>query len=74
MPRKPKSPTPAGAGHNSLDKAKLKELVERIEEAEDEKLAIAEDLRGLYQEARLAGFDARALREVIHSSSSARQG
>jgi uncharacterized protein (UPF0335 family) len=64
MPRKPKPTTPA-AGHNSLDKAKLKELVQRIGAAEDEKLSIAEDLRGLYAEARSAGFDAAALRQVI---------
>jgi uncharacterized protein (UPF0335 family) len=55
----------AGLGHNSLDRDKLKELVSRIESAEDEKVAIAEDLRGLYAEARSAGFDAAALRQVI---------
>jgi uncharacterized protein (UPF0335 family) len=61
MPRKPKS----HPLHNSVDRAKLKELVSRIEEAENDKLAIAEDLRGLYQEARLAGFHAQALRQVV---------
>jgi uncharacterized protein (UPF0335 family) len=66
MPRQKTTPTTiAGPGHNSLDRDKLKTLVSRIEAAEDEKLAIAEDLRGLYAEARSAGFDAAALRQVI---------
>ena len=64
MTRKPRAPA-AGHGHNSIDKAKLKALVSRIEAAEDEKIGISEDLRGLYAEARSAGFDAAALRQVI---------
>jgi uncharacterized protein (UPF0335 family) len=55
----------AGPSHNSLDRDKLRRLVERIEALENEKVALSEDLRGLYQEARLAGFDATDLRQVI---------
>ena len=65
MARKPRNLKRPSAGHNSIDRAKLKALVERIEDAENDKLAIAEDLRGWYAEARSAGFDAAALRQVI---------
>jgi uncharacterized protein (UPF0335 family) len=54
-----------GPGHNSLDRDRLRSLVERIEQIEDEKVALSEDLRGLYAEARSSGFDATALRQVI---------
>jgi uncharacterized protein (UPF0335 family) len=67
MARKPKT-NHGAAGHNSngaIDKTKLQELVARIEAAEDEKIAVAEDLRGLYAEAKSAGFYATALRQVI---------
>jgi uncharacterized protein (UPF0335 family) len=37
----------------------------RIERLEDEKIALSEDLRGLYAEARSSGFDTAALRQVI---------
>jgi uncharacterized protein (UPF0335 family) len=63
MPRKSK-PAPA-AGHNSIDQSKLRELVARIESAEDERIAASEHVRGLYQEARSCGYDVRALREVV---------
>jgi uncharacterized protein (UPF0335 family) len=66
MPRQRKTTTPTpAAGHNSVDRDRLRSLVDRIEDAENDKLAIAEDLRGLYAEARSAGFDATALRQVI---------
>jgi uncharacterized protein (UPF0335 family) len=64
MPRNSKKPTPT-VGDNFIDRDRLKSLVSRIEAAEDDKLAIAEDLRGLYADARSAGFDATALRQVI---------
>lgn len=64
MPRKPKSPVPT-AGHNSIDQSNLRELVARIEEAEDERIAASEHVRGLYQEARGSGFDVAALRAVV---------
>jgi hypothetical protein len=38
MPRKPKSPDPA-AGHDSVDRDRLRTLVARIESAEDERIA-----------------------------------
>jgi uncharacterized protein (UPF0335 family) len=64
MSRKSNS-TPPAAGHNSLDRDRLKSLVERIESVESECASLAEDVRSLYQEAKGQGFDVAALRQII---------
>ncbi len=46
-------------------KDQLKAFVERIERLEEEKAALAADLREVYAEAKGNGFDAKALRTVI---------
>ena len=43
----------------------LKAFVERIERLEEEKKAIADDIRDVYGEAKATGFDMKALRTVI---------
>jgi len=43
----------------------LKAFVERIERLEEEKKAIADDVRDVYAEAKANGFDTRALRAVV---------
>lgn len=43
----------------------LKSIVERIERLEEEKKAIADDIRDVYAEAKANGFDTKVLREVI---------
>jgi uncharacterized protein (UPF0335 family) len=43
----------------------LKAFVERIERLEEEKKAIADDIRDVYGEAKANGFDVKALRSVI---------
>jgi len=43
----------------------LKSVVERIERLEEEKKAIADDIRDVYAEAKANGFDAKVLRQVI---------
>lgn len=43
----------------------LKAFVERIERLEEEKKAIAGDIRDVYAEAKANGFDAKALRSVV---------
>ena len=53
-----------GAGHNT-GSAQLKSFVERIEQLEDEKRALAEDLKEVYAEAKGSGFDTKQLRRVI---------
>jgi len=43
----------------------LKAFVERVERLEEEKKAIADDVRDVYAEAKANGFDIKALRTVV---------
>ncbi|MCD6034375.1 MAG: hypothetical protein K0R63_116 [Rickettsiales bacterium] len=43
----------------------LRQFIERIERLEEEKSAIAEDIREVYAEAKGTGFDAKIMRQVI---------
>jgi uncharacterized protein (UPF0335 family) len=49
-----------GAAQNQL-----RQFVEQIERLEEEKKAIAEDIRDKYAEAKAVGFDVKVLRQVI---------
>jgi uncharacterized protein (UPF0335 family) len=46
-------------------KDQLKVFVERVERLEEEKKAIADDIRDVYAEAKVNGFDVKALRAVV---------
>jgi len=48
-----------------IAKDHLKAFVERIERLEEEKKAIADDIRDVYAEAKANGFDTTALRTII---------
>jgi uncharacterized protein (UPF0335 family) len=43
----------------------LKSVVERIERLEEEKKAVAEQIREVYAEAKANGFDTKTLRKVV---------
>lgn len=43
----------------------LKSIVERIENLEEQKAAIADDIRQVYAEAKASGFDTKVVRKVI---------
>ena len=43
----------------------LRSVVERIERLEEEKKAIADDIRDIYAEAKANGFDTKVLRQVV---------
>ena len=43
----------------------LKSLVERIERLEEEKAALAADIREIYAEAKGNGFDTKIMRQVV---------
>jgi uncharacterized protein (UPF0335 family) len=43
----------------------LKSIIERIERLEEEKKALAEDIKEVYAEAKGNGFDAKILRKVV---------
>ncbi len=46
-------------------KDQLRSVVERIERLEEEKKAIADDIRDVYAEAKANGFDTKVLRQVV---------
>ena len=49
----------------SFAQGQLRGLVERIERLEEEKKAIAGDIKEVYAEAKANGFDTKILRKVI---------
>lgn len=51
---------PAGIGRDQL-----RSIVERIEKLEEEKAAIAGDIKEVYAEAKANGFDTKTLRQVV---------
>ncbi len=44
---------------------RLRSFVERIERLEEEKAALAADIREVYAEAKGVGFDVKVLRQII---------
>lgn len=54
-------------GHNSTvdTDQRLRLLVERVERLEEEKQAIADDVRDVYAEAKAVGYDAKIMRQIV---------
>jgi len=46
-------------------KDQLKSIVERVEKLEEEKKAIADDIKDVFAEAKVHGFDVKALRTIV---------
>lgn len=44
---------------------RLRSLIERIERLEEEKKAIAGDIRDIFAEAKSAGFNVKVMREIL---------
>ena len=44
---------------------RLRSFVKRIEKMEEDKAAVAEDLKEIYAEAKGAGFDTRTIRKIV---------
>ena len=51
------------SGHNSGDD-RLRLLIERISNLEDEKKGIAEDIRDVYAEGKAVGYDTKIMRKA----------
>ena len=49
----------------SIAADELRLLTERIERLEEEKKAMADDIRDVYAEAKARGYDAKAMRQVV---------
>ena len=50
---------------NSVSGEELKAFIERIERLEEEKAALAGDIRDVYSEAKANGFDAKIMRKIV---------
>jgi uncharacterized protein (UPF0335 family) len=45
--------------------ARLKSFLERVERLEEEKKALAEDIRDVYSEAKATGFEPKIIRKIV---------
>lgn len=52
-------------GEATLDGGHLKSFIERIERLEEEKKAIADDIKDVYAEAKGQGYDVKIMRKII---------
>jgi uncharacterized protein (UPF0335 family) len=50
---------------NQTAQERLRQIVARIERLEEEKAALAADIKEVYAEAKSAGYDTKVLRKVI---------
>ncbi len=57
--------TPADTTTGGVAGERLRSLVERIERLEEEKKALADDIKDVFAEAKSAGFDVKVLRQLI---------
>lgn len=56
-----------GIGHNSdnVTGQRLKSFIERIERMEEEKKAVATDIKEIYSELQATGFDKKTIRKIV---------
>lgn len=59
-----KSPDNA-AKAQAIAGARLRSIIERVERLEEEKKALAADIRDIFLEAKSAGFDVKVIRQLI---------
>lgn len=52
-------------GSNGLNGPHLRAFIERIEKLEQDKRSIFEDVKEIYAEAKLSGFDTKMIRKVV---------
>ena len=53
------------AGHNSIDSPQLRAFIERIELIDEERRALAGDIKDIYAEAKGTGLDAKIIRKIV---------
>jgi uncharacterized protein (UPF0335 family) len=56
---------PVITGTEEVNAGHLRAFIERIEQLEEEKKALADDIKDVYAEAKGAGFDVKILRKII---------
>lgn len=66
MPKKTKPDEERGPGDNTgISHERLRTLVKRIENVEEDKAAVGEDLKEIYSEVKSSGFDAKIVRIMV---------
>jgi uncharacterized protein (UPF0335 family) len=50
---------------NAVNGGHLRSFIERIEKLEEEKRAIADDIKDVYGEAKGTGFDVKIMRKIV---------
>lgn len=50
---------------NMIDSGHLKAFIERIERLEEEKRALASDIKDVYSEAKGTGYDVKIMRKIV---------
>jgi uncharacterized protein (UPF0335 family) len=55
-----------GSSGETVAKDQLRAFIERIERMEEEKAAIAADIKEIYAEAKGNGFDTKTLRKIVN--------
>lgn len=58
-------PTGETADVDGVAGKRLKAIIERVERLEEEKTALAEDIKEVYGEAKATGFDTKIIRKII---------
>ncbi|TDT94890.1 uncharacterized protein (UPF0335 family) [Azorhizobium sp. AG788] len=56
---------PADIADTGIAADELRQFIERIERLEEEKKAIADDIKDVYAELKARGFDTRATRTIV---------
>jgi uncharacterized protein (UPF0335 family) len=64
-PRRKEQEPGFGVAKSGFAKEHLKSFIERIERLEEEKAALAADIREVYSEAKGTGFDVKIMRQVV---------
>ncbi|QQX92714.1 DUF2312 domain-containing protein (plasmid) [Gluconobacter sphaericus] len=54
---------PAHAGGIAVDR--LKSIIERVERLEEERKALAGDIKDIFSEAKSAGFDVKIIKQIL---------
>jgi uncharacterized protein (UPF0335 family) len=54
-----------GSGDGNIAADELRLLIERIERLEEEKKAIADDVKDVYGEAKARGYDTKTMRAIV---------
>ncbi len=65
MPATAEAKQQPNAAATRVAKDQLRSIIERVEKLEEEKKAIADDIKDVFGEAKVNGFDVKALRTII---------